>query len=78
MNTKMRFQSMYYAYKFMNVLPLLNFIATITVFTFQLTILYPWQHTLSKQIKELNEKIDKYTNTLVTPPENVSGVTEEQ
>jgi hypothetical protein len=61
----------------MNVLPLLNFIATITVFTFQLTILYPWQHTLSKQIKELNEKIDKSTNTLVTPPENVSGVTEE-
>ena len=64
MNTKMRFQSMYYAYKFMNVLPLSNFIATISVFTFQLTILYPWQHTLSKQIKELNEKIDKYPNTL--------------
>ena len=46
----------------MNVLPLLNFIATISVFTFQLTILYPWHYKLSKQIKELNEKIDKYTN----------------
>ena len=74
----MKIKSMYYAYKFMNVLPLLNFIATITVFTFQLTILYPWQHTLSKQIKELKEKIDKYTNTLVTPPENVSGVIDKQ
>ena len=74
----MKIKSMYYAYKFMNVLPLLNFIATITVFTFQLTILYPWQHTLSKQIKELNEKIDKYTNTLVTPPENDSGVIDKQ
>lgn len=74
MNTKMRFQSMYYAYKFMNVLPLLNFIATISVFTFQLTILYPWHYKLSKQIKELNEKIDKYTNT----SENDSGVIHEQ
>lgn len=62
MNATMKIQSMYYAYKFRNILPLLNFIATITVFTFQLTILYPWHYKLSKQIKELNEKIDKYTN----------------
>jgi len=74
MNATMKIKSMYYAYKFMNVLPLFNFIATITVFTFQLTILYPWQHTLSKQIKELNEKIDKYTND----PENVSEVIDKQ
>lgn len=70
MNATMKIQSMYYAYKFRNILPLFNFIATITVFTFQLTILYPWHYKLSKQIKELNEKIDKYTNA----SENVSEV----
>ncbi len=40
-------------------LPVLNFIIAISAFTFQTTVLYPWHNDISRQINNLETKINK-------------------
>ena len=44
---------------FYKKLPILNFIIASSALAFQTTILYPWHNDISKQINNLEAKIDK-------------------